>query len=49
MRLETNGGPRWRSDDTSEDEDYLSPDGLAGVASPARISRGVRRSRIARR
>nr|XP_016464699.1 PREDICTED: E3 ubiquitin-protein ligase HOS1-like [Nicotiana tabacum] len=49
VRLETNGGPRWRSDDTSEDEDYLSPDGLAGVASPARISRGVRRSRIARR
>ncbi|PHT92783.1 E3 ubiquitin-protein ligase HOS1 [Capsicum annuum] len=47
---ETNGGPRWRSDDTSEDEDHLSRDGFAEVVSPARTLRGVRRSRrIARR
>ncbi|KAK4338220.1 hypothetical protein RND71_042707 [Anisodus tanguticus] len=43
--LETNGGPRWRSDDTSEDEDFPSLDGFAGVVSPAHTSRGVRRSR----
>lgn len=50
VHLETNGGPRWRSDDTSEDEDFPLPDGLAGVVSPAHTLRGVRRSRrIARR
>ncbi|CAN4078015.1 unnamed protein product [Withania somnifera] len=51
VHLETNGGPRWRSDNTSEDEDHFSPDGFAGVASPAHtLRRGVRRSRrVARR
>ncbi|CAN4127661.1 unnamed protein product [Withania somnifera] len=50
VHLETNGGPRWRSDDTSEDEDHLSPDGFTGVVSPAHTLRGVRRSRrIAKR
>ncbi|KAH0646817.1 hypothetical protein KY284_034701 [Solanum tuberosum] len=50
MHLETNGGPRWRSDDTSEDEEIPSLDVFAGVVSPAHTSRGVRRSRrIARR
>ncbi|KAK4364456.1 hypothetical protein RND71_015814 [Anisodus tanguticus] len=45
VHLETNGGPRWRSDDTSEDEDFPSLDGFVGVVSPARTLRGVRRSR----
>ncbi|KAF6149900.1 hypothetical protein GIB67_008621 [Kingdonia uniflora] len=29
----TNGGPRWRSDDTSEDEEEPSPNGIFGGAS----------------
>lgn len=51
VHLETNGGPpRWRSDETSEDEDIPSADVFADVVSPAHTSRGVRRSRrLARR
>ncbi|KAL7167192.1 hypothetical protein ACSBR2_037797 [Camellia fascicularis] len=43
-----NGGPRWRSDDTSEDE-LQSPDRLTGLTSYSTAMRGVRRSRLARR
>lgn len=43
-----NGGPRWRSDDTSEDE-LETPDRLTGPASYSKPTRGVRRSRLARR
>ncbi|CAL5441965.1 unnamed protein product [Camellia sinensis] len=43
-----NGGPRWRSDDTSEDE-LQSPDRLTGPTSYSTAMRGVRRSRLARR
>lgn len=43
-----NGVPRWRSDDTSEDELEI-PDRLAGTASYSKHTRGVRRSRLGRR
>ncbi|XP_060207388.1 E3 ubiquitin-protein ligase HOS1 [Lycium barbarum] len=38
VHLETNGGPRWRSDDTSEDEDHPSPRALRGVRRSRRIA-----------
>ncbi|XP_059657605.1 E3 ubiquitin-protein ligase HOS1 [Cornus florida] len=44
-----NGGLRWRSDDTSEDEEQQSPDRLTGAASQATPARKFRRSRFARR
>nr|GMD81057.1 E3 ubiquitin-protein ligase HOS1 [Ipomoea batatas]GMD82597.1 E3 ubiquitin-protein ligase HOS1 [Ipomoea batatas] len=48
--INANGGSRWRSDDTSEDEDYTTPDRLAGfAASHTTNSRGVRRGRFSRR
>uniref|UniRef100_A0A5B6Z808 Putative E3 ubiquitin-protein ligase HOS1-like n=1 Tax=Davidia involucrata TaxID=16924 RepID=A0A5B6Z808_DAVIN len=47
--INTNGGLRWRSDDTSEDEEQQSPDKLTGVASCTTPMRGIRRSRFARR
>ncbi|KAI8546644.1 hypothetical protein RHMOL_Rhmol07G0135600 [Rhododendron molle] len=43
-----NGGPRWRSDDTSEDE-LETPDRLTGPGSYSKPTRGVRRSRLGRR
>ncbi|KAJ0106684.1 hypothetical protein Patl1_18438 [Pistacia atlantica] len=42
-----NGGPRWRSDETSDEEEEPSPERSMGVASTP--SRGIRRSRFARR
>ncbi|KAJ8648887.1 hypothetical protein MRB53_001910 [Persea americana] len=46
--LNVNGGLRWRSDETSEDEDDSSPSRLMGGASVATPARGTR-SRIQRR
>ncbi|KAL7241509.1 hypothetical protein ACSBR1_014163 [Camellia fascicularis] len=43
------GEPRWRSDDSSEDEELQSPDRLTGPASCTTPMRGLRRSRLARR
>lgn len=45
LQTNMNGGPRWRSDDTSDNEDQQSPDRQMGDAS----SRGLRRSRLTRR
>ncbi|KAL7165042.1 hypothetical protein ACSBR2_040851 [Camellia fascicularis] len=44
-----NGRPRWRSDDSGEDEELQSPDRLTGPASYTTPMRGLRRSRLARR
>ncbi|PSS11557.1 E3 ubiquitin-protein like [Actinidia chinensis var. chinensis] len=44
-----NAGPRWRSDDASEDEELQSPDRLTQTASYSTPARGVRRNRLARR
>lgn len=42
-----NGGPRWRSDETSDEEEELNPEKSMGVASTP--LRGIRRSRFARK
>ncbi|KAL8238749.1 hypothetical protein R6Q59_015316 [Mikania micrantha] len=44
VQTNTNGGPRWRSDDASDHEDQQTPNGLTGGVS----SRGLRRSRLTR-
>ncbi|KAA8522198.1 hypothetical protein F0562_012871 [Nyssa sinensis] len=44
--INTNGGLRWRSDDTSEDEEQQSPDRHTGVASHTTPMKGVRKSRV---
>ncbi|PSS04030.1 E3 ubiquitin-protein like [Actinidia chinensis var. chinensis] len=44
-----NAGPRWRSDDTSEDEELQSPDRHTQLASYSTPMRGVRRKGLARR
>lgn len=47
--IKGNGGPRWRSDETSDDEDQQSPDRTLGVTHRTTPMRGVRRSRFAKR
>ncbi|KAJ4712700.1 E3 ubiquitin-protein ligase HOS1-like protein [Melia azedarach] len=44
-----NGGPRWRTDETSDEEEEQSPESATGVASYTTPKRGIRRSRFARR
>ncbi|KAL6985950.1 RING-type E3 ubiquitin transferase [Sarracenia purpurea var. burkii] len=44
-----NGGPRWRSDDSSEDEEMQSPGKPTGPVSYTTPMRGLRRSRLTRR
>ncbi|KAK2981617.1 hypothetical protein RJ640_012899 [Escallonia rubra] len=46
--INAKGAPRWRSDDASEDEEQHSHDRL-GVASYNTSTRGIRKSRFARR
>ncbi|KAH9721146.1 E3 ubiquitin-protein ligase HOS1 [Citrus sinensis] len=43
------GGLRWRSDETSDEEEKQSPESAMGVASYTTPRRGIRRSRFARR
>lgn len=43
------GGLRWRSDETSDEEEEQSPESAMGVASYTTPRRGIRRSRFARR
>ncbi|WCJ25846.1 ubiquitin-protein ligase [Euphorbia peplus] len=45
----TNGGPRWRSDESSDEEGGNTLERSVGVASHTTPKRGVRRSRFARR
>ncbi|OVA14389.1 ELYS-like domain [Macleaya cordata] len=47
--LNTNGGPRWRSDESSEDEEEPSPEKIISRGSTLTPLRGARRSRFARR
>jgi E3 ubiquitin-protein ligase HOS1 len=44
-----NDGLRWRSDETSDEEEEHIPERIVGVDSYAATSRRVRRSRFARR
>ncbi|XP_076953163.1 E3 ubiquitin-protein ligase HOS1-like [Bidens hawaiensis] len=45
VRTDMNGGPRWRSDDASDNEDQVSVDTLTGGATFNSPSTGLRRSR----
>ncbi|KAK9284920.1 hypothetical protein L1049_024101 [Liquidambar formosana] len=47
--INANGGPRWRSDEASDDEGEQSRERITGVASCTTPMRGIRRSRFARR
>ncbi|PON97717.1 ELYS-like domain containing protein [Trema orientale] len=40
-----NGGPRWRSDETSDEEDNPHPESALGISHPITPTTGVRRSR----
>lgn len=44
-----NGGPRWRSDETSDEDDDPSPERALGITHRSTPMRGVRRSRFAKR
>ncbi|CAA2973889.1 E3 ubiquitin- ligase HOS1 [Olea europaea subsp. europaea] len=43
--INPNGGPRWRSDDTSDDEDHTSPSRLARMSPYTTSTRRIRKSR----
>lgn len=45
-RVDANGGPRWRSDDSSEDEERQNQDRTAVTATSTRNTRGARRGRV---
>ncbi|KAL3497540.1 hypothetical protein ACH5RR_040272 [Cinchona calisaya] len=45
-RVDANGGPRWRSDDSSDDEEHQNQGRLAVAATNTRNTRGVRRGRL---
>lgn len=49
VQTNLNGGPRWRSDDADDYEEQQSPDRLPGIDSYNTPSRGLRRTRLARR
>ncbi|KAG2676354.1 hypothetical protein I3760_12G049200 [Carya illinoinensis] len=44
-----NGGPRWRSDETSDEEEEQSPGGSMGMSYQTTPSRRIRRSRLTKR
>ncbi|XP_027182558.1 E3 ubiquitin-protein ligase HOS1 isoform X1 [Coffea eugenioides] len=45
-RVDANGGPRWRSDESSEDEEHQNQDRTAVTAANTRNIRGARRGRV---
>lgn len=44
-----NSGPRWRSDETSDEEEEQSPGGSMGMSYQTTPSRRIRRSRLTKR